>query len=98
MCPDAMACIFLSSMFVCVWPSTILVAGCPGYCAELGGHCDSRVAGGCCEGMACVDGYCTRAATAEGPALAFRQLHDRGLLPGSDLDRWRVETPDSSTD
>ena len=52
-CPDGMACVYISSGFFCAWPSPLLMYGCPGYCSELDGQCDSRRTGDCCEGLVC---------------------------------------------
>ena len=65
-CPDGMACVQLTSGFRCTWPAPVLDPGCPGYCAQLGGSCDARTAGECCEGLVCApwdeceEGECLR--------------------------------------
>jgi hypothetical protein len=52
-CPDGMACVLVETQYLCAWPSLILVPGCPGYCVEQDGPCDSWTAGECCEGLVC---------------------------------------------
>ena len=52
-CPDGMACLMIESGYFCAWPSPVMFPGCPGYCAEQDGECDSWTTGECCEGLVC---------------------------------------------
>ncbi len=52
-CPDGMACVLVETQHLCAWPRLILIPGCPGYCVEQDGPCDSWAAGECCEGLVC---------------------------------------------